>query len=117
MSRPEFQHTVGVTIANGESLSSSSGDLAGWRVGAIIPDAQWDTNAVTFQASHDGTVFHNLFDEATEYSIAGVTSLTWRTLDPAVILTPRYLRVRSGTAAAAVNQVGATVITLVLVPA
>jgi hypothetical protein len=106
--------TTTVTIGAGASLSGSTIDLAtlGNPV-AIITDAAWDTNAVTFQASVDGTNFFNLYKEATEYSLAGVTASTLHSLDMQAFAGLSHLKIRSGTAAAAVNQVDATVITLV----
>jgi hypothetical protein len=104
-----------VTIANGASLSGvaqllpTSGRLIG-----VITDAAWDTNAMTFQASVDGTTYVNLYNAGTEYSMAGVVASAYNAVNPDVFSGARYARVRSGTSAAAVNQVGDTVITLVM---
>jgi hypothetical protein len=106
---------ITVTIANGASLSGAGVILPDHgRLVGIITDAEWDTNAVTFQACVDGTNFFNLYDEGTEYSLAGVVASTYNRVDMNVFLGVRQVKVRSGTAAAAVNQVGATTITLVL---
>jgi hypothetical protein len=114
MSTPNLQSSKTVTVANGASLSGSSGLLEGaQRLLGIITDSAWDTNAVTFQGSVDGTNFFNLYKEGTEYSLAGVVASTYQALDPVVFLGVRAVKVRSGTAAAAVNQTGDAVITLV----
>jgi hypothetical protein len=104
-----------VTVANGASLSGAGQLLpTNGRLVAIIMDAAWDTNAVSFQVSVDGTNYFNLYDEATEYSMAGVTASTYRKIDWTVFQGARYVKVRSGTAAAAVNQVGDSIVTLVM---
>ena len=106
--------TTTVTIAAGASLSGATVDLdvLGNPV-AIITDAAWDTNAVTFQASVDGANFFNLYKEGTEYSLAGVVASAYNSLDIEPFTGLSHLKIRSGTAAAAVNQVDATVVTLV----
>jgi hypothetical protein len=104
-----------VTVANGASLSGAAQLLPNdGRLVAIIMDAAWDTNAVTFQVSVDGTNYFNLYNEGTEYSLAGVVASAYNAVDINVFLAARYVKVRSGTAAAAVNQVGDAVVTLVM---
>ncbi len=106
--------TTTVTIGAGASLSGSTIDLAtlGNPV-AIITDAAWDTQALGFQGSVDGTNFFPVYKEATEYSLAGVTASTYHSLDFQVFTGMSDLKVLSGTIAAAANQVDATVIKLV----
>jgi hypothetical protein len=113
---PNLVSTKTVTIANGAALSGASADLAGGALVAIIPDSAWDTNAVTFQASLDGTNWFNLYNGGTEYSLAGVVASAFCAVDPDLFLGARYVKVRSGTGAAAVNQTGAVVVTLVARP-
>ena len=104
-----------VTIANAASLSNAAQLLdRGGRLVAIITDAAWDTNAVTFQVSVDGATYFNLFNEGTEYSLAGVVASNYNAVDHIVFLGARYVKVRSGTAAVPAAQAGDTVITLVM---
>ncbi len=119
MGTPNFKNTSSVTIANGQSLSGASAQLAGTDVVGLVADAAWDTNAVTFQASYDGTNFFDLFSldvPPVELTLAGVVAQKWYPLDPSTFFGVSYIKVRSGTAGAAVAQNGATVITLVLRP-
>lgn len=113
---PEFVTTKTVTIATGTSLSAASADLKGTRVLAVIPDAAWDTQAMTFQVSNDGTNWFNLFQESVEYSLTGVVASNAYQLSLMAMLPWRYIKVRSGTSGVPANQVGDTVVTLVLSP-
>ena len=113
---PAPQGTTTVTILNGASLSGVA-DLR--TLGALVgiqPDAAWDTNIVTFQGSYDNAVWTNLRLFGVEVQIPGVVASSLEPVDPMYFLAPRYLKVRSGTAAAPVNQVGDTVITLICRP-
>ena len=110
-----FVATRNVTITNGTSLSGAL-DVADYTVVGVITDSAWDTNAMTFQASADGTNFFNLHNAGTEISFAGVTASKYNIIDPALMMGVRAIKVRSGTGAAAVNQVGDTVVTIVIKP-
>lgn len=105
--------TVTGTITNGQSLSGAIDLTAAGTPLAIITDAAWDTNAMTFQGSFDNVTYFNLREMGVEVSIAGVVASSMEHLDFAQFLGLRYLKVRSGTAAAAVAQVGDTVVTIV----
>jgi hypothetical protein len=109
-------HTV--TIATGASLSGASERLdPGVRVIGFITDSAWDTNVMSFQGSIDGTNFFNLnFKDASggEYATGSVVASTYTPVDIGTFFGLRYIKVRSGTSAAAVNQNGASVVTLVL---
>lgn len=108
--------TATVTIADTESLSDAA-DLSALGVPiAIITDAAWDTNAVTFQGSADGVTFSDLRATGVEVSIAGVVASSMEPLDPRQFLACQHLKVRSGTAGAAVAQAGDTVVTIVCRP-
>lgn len=105
-----------VTIANNASLSDAA-DLTGvGKVCAIITDAAWDTQAVTFQVSIDGTTYFNLsqFQTIAEYALAAVTASAYVPVDMALFYGARKVKVRSGTAGAAANQTSATVVTLAI---
>jgi hypothetical protein len=112
MPKKELRTTT-VTIGAGASLSGSTIDLdtLGNPV-AVIVDAAWDTQAMTFQGSVDGTNFFNLYKESTEYSLTAVVASTLHSLDMQAFAGLSHLKVRSGTAAAAANQADATVVTL-----
>lgn len=115
-----------VTIANGASLSdaevcglldAASGGY--YKLGelypvSITPDAAWDTNAITFQAAGPDGVFANVYDRDTmaEYSITGAVKQITYPIAWQNFLGACYIKVRSGTAASAVNQNGDTVLTI-----
>ncbi len=105
-----------VTIADSASLSGASATPDGG--GELIlmgfqTDSAWDTNAVTFQGLVPGGSFANVFGDTAEYSIAGVVASTFYAVDPLKFTAFESIKVRSGTSGSAVNQSGATVITLV----
>jgi hypothetical protein len=113
---PALLQEVPVTIADGVSLSGAA-DLTGRGTPvAVITDADWDTNAMTFQGSVDGVLYSDLRVAGVEVSIAGVVASSLEPLDPMRFLACRYLKVRSGPGAAPVPQVGDTVVTIVCRP-
>jgi hypothetical protein len=85
----------------------------------IITPAAWTAAAITFQASPDGVTYYDLWFNDAEYTIASATVATAAArsivLDPAVFYGIRYLKLRSGTSAAPVNQGAARTITLATV--
>ena len=113
---PAPQGATTVTILNGASLSGVA-DLRtiGVPVGLQM-DAAWDTNAVSFQGSYDGAVYTDLRINGAEVSLAGVVASSMEGLDPYSFMACRYLKVRSGTSAAPVNQVGNTIVTIIAKP-
>jgi hypothetical protein len=109
--------TATATIANAASLSAEV-DLGLGRslVGIIVPST-WTTAVLSFAASPtSGGTFYPLYNaagsEVVTGSIAGGTAV-WVALDPADFAGVRYLKVRSGTNAAPVNQAGADTLTLI----
>lgn len=108
--RPGFQQSVVVaTIPDDQSLSAGVklGNLA--PVALVIPSANWVAADITFQASFDGgTTWLNLFDSGsdTEITVQAAASrfigLLAAVADPLSGI--QWLKVRSGTSGAAVNQ-------------
>jgi hypothetical protein len=89
-------------------------DLASSRLALIVIPAAWDAAAITYQVSLDGVTYGNLYDGATETSIASASVVAGRVLrlplsEWAGI---RYLKIRSGTSAAPVNQVAERILSL-----
>ncbi|WP_156680260.1 hypothetical protein [Sphingomonas profundi] len=105
------------TIAAGTSLSPVV-DLAGERLHRIVVPAGWTAAAISFQSSSSGTTFADLFDVSGEVTLSTSIVAGGRAIvvDPAVFLGVRYLRLRSGTSAGAVNQAADRALTLVTVP-
>lgn len=99
------------TIANGASLSGAV-DLGRAVLSAVIMPAGWTAADLTFQVSADNATFVDLYDGNVERVVTGPAasralnlSLDWSAY--------RYVKVRSGTAAAAVNQGASRALTLV----
>jgi hypothetical protein len=91
-----------VTIANGASLSDAievgQSVVGGLQVPAI------DSAALTFQGSHDGVTYQNCHDSAgAEITIPASAGARFVTA-PAALNGVPFLKVRTGTAAAPVNQ-------------
>lgn len=103
--------TVTSVIADSASLGAAI-DCGGFSaLGVVIPSG-WDTNALSFQVSADGSTYVDLEDEnGNEYSIPGALASKAYPLDPPVFAGWRYLKPRSGTSAAAVTQSGAVTLT------
>jgi hypothetical protein len=111
--------TKTVTVTSGTSLS---GSMQVWDTSAAHPEglvalimpAAWTTAAITFQASADGTNFFNLFNTSgVEVTIAAPLASQFIPLDPADIISANYLKIRSGTSGAPVNQGADRIVTLV----
>ncbi len=108
--------TAQATIASGASLSDAV-DLGQARLWAIQMPAAWTAAVLTFQASLDGVNYFNLFDNTNvEVTWTVAASQFQYELFPAKWLAIRWLKIRSGTSGAAVNQGADRVLTVVAVP-
>lgn len=101
-----------VTIANGASVSSSA-YLDGAALLRIVMPSSWTAASLTFQVSADDSTWYDLYDANGEYTINTAAASRAIVLSPSDFAAMRYVRLRSGTAAAAVNQGGARTIELV----
>lgn len=108
--------TVVAMIANGASLSAAVTPGPGRYLFALLMPAAWTPAVITFQGSQDGSTFGDVYDgEGTEKSIAvGASRFVY--LDPAHFAGITTLKLRSGTAAAPVNQGAERAITLIMRP-
>lgn len=100
------ESTTGAKILSGASLSGSI-DLIGFLLAGIQMPTGWTAASITFQASVDGTTFQDVYDtEGNEYTIAsaGAAASRFIALDPRDFAGVRFLKIRSGSSAAAVNQ-------------
>jgi hypothetical protein len=107
--------TKTATIANGASLSGAV-DLGDNVLVRIIMPAEWTTAVLTFQTSDDGVTYAEALD--TYDALLSYNPLVGnaRPVEPVDFLGVRYLKVRSGTAASAVNQTAERIIKLVVRP-
>ncbi len=106
---------VSASIAAAGSLTPAI-DLGLYRLARIVMPSAWTAAVITFQTSPDGTNWNDLYDASgAEYTIQAAASRS--ILVPlSDFLGTRYLRIRSGTSAAAVAQSAGAAFTLVGVP-
>lgn len=109
--------SAAAVILNTASLSAAI-DLGDQRLHRIAMPAGWTAAGLTFQASADGVAFNDLYNDAGEYALSSSVVAAARSIvvDQAIFYGIRYLKVRSGPAAAAVNQGADRTLTLVTVP-
>lgn len=109
--------TMQATIANGSALSPAI-DLGLQRLHRIRLPAGWTAAGLTFQDSDDGVTFGDSYTDAAEYAVPSAVAAVGRSIlvDQALFYGIRFLKVRSGTSAAPVNQAADRVINLVTVP-
>lgn len=92
------------TIANGESLSGPIYTGNAVPVGLVMP-AGWTAAVITFQASADGgETWLDLFDTNDNEVSITVGASRHIALEGLPFASTQYLKLRSGTSAAAVNQ-------------
>lgn len=108
--------TASVTIASGASLSGAV-NLGDKVLVAIIISTDWTAAELSFQASDDqGTTWKDVFDDGNnEIKVASTSVAAARriSLDPSAFAGVDFIKVRSGLTAAAVNQDGDRILTLV----
>jgi len=93
-------------ILSGTSLSDglSFGLL---RMGALLIPSSWTTANLTFQSSMDMNTWGNVYDGAgNEYTVNITTPGQYLILDPSAFSMMAFLKIRSGTSSAPVNQSG-----------
>jgi hypothetical protein len=111
------QQTATATIANGASLSGAV-DIGGARLVALQIPPAWTAANITFTASTTlaGTYGPVRDVAGAELTLTGFAVNEVVYLSPAQTLGLRYIKVRSGTAALPVNQLGDRVLTLIVRP-
>lgn len=109
---------VQATIAPGAALAPPI-DLGRQRLHTITIPAEWTAAPITFRASHDGAMFHDLYDRDGEVTLSNTAVGPERSLavDVAVFFGIRFLQIRSGTSEAPVNQAAERSLGLQTVPA
>lgn len=110
-----FTETGTVTILNGASLSDAI-NLENRTLVAIIMPSTWTAAALTFQFSLDGVNYFNAYSLTAELTATTTPAIANSFINIARTATydsARYLKIRSGTAAAPVNQAADRVLTVV----
>lgn len=101
-----------VTISNGQSFSNVV-DIGNKTVIGIVMPGSWTAANLTMQVSTDGTTYNDVYDSAgTEKTYTAAVS-RYIIIDPADFIGAKYIKVRSGTAAATVNQGAERIIKLI----
>ena len=100
------------TIASSASLSGSA-DLGGTTLSGYIMPAAWTAADLTFQGSVDGANFSDIYDSFGNEVSHSVAASRFVALNPADFAGIRYLKIRSGTTGAPVNQAAERIVTLV----
>lgn len=104
-----------LTIAAGAALSDAANIGDGTVVGIYTPTG-WTAANITVQASHDGSAWFNVHDNAgTEVSISAAAD-RFNALDPDLLMGAHLVRLRSGTNAVPVNQVAARTLRIATKP-
>lgn len=102
------------SILNGQSLSGAI-SLGGVRLFGLVMPAAWTAAVVTFQASFDnGATWVSMYDASGNELSVTVGASRYVALDPVYFAAVPMIRLRSGTAAAPVNQGQDSPISLVL---
>lgn len=107
-SRVDYNATA--TILNGQSLSAPI-DLANHVLSCIELPSAWTAAVITLQVSSDGVTYRDLWDENGEVSFQAAANRSIR-LSSWGWFAIRYVKIRSGTAAAPVAQAADRVINL-----
>lgn len=97
---------IAYSIEADASLSGAIAILGAAPMAIVMPSA-WTAADLTFQVSHDGTNYYNLYYGGSEERILSPTAGTAVALDPGVFACWQYMKVRSGTSGTAVNQAAA----------
>lgn len=93
-----------VAIANGTSLTAAI-DLGTARLVGLIMPAAWTAASITFQVSHDGVTFVDLYNSSgTAVVLNSPAASRAYSLDASLFIGWRHMKVRSGLIGAAVNQ-------------
>ena len=108
---------VNITILSGASLSDVA-DIRGVQLVSIIMPAAWTAADLSFQSSEDNVTFNDVYDEydVETFFNAGASRFIGLKDNLNILIGANYLKVRSGSTSAAVNQGADRVITLLVRP-
>lgn len=104
--------TKTVVIANGAALSSAADLEGGSLVGIYLPTLT--SAAISFQVSADGTTYGDFYNSGGTEVTLGAASTGARFCQPPAGIEGGFVKVRSGTTGATVNQGAERTITLLI---
>lgn len=119
MAASDLSTSQDATIANAASLSGAI-NVSGYRLAAIVMPSGWTAASITFTGSRDGSAFLDVHDSGgaeLALTVAASRLVALTAVHAEALRALKLLKVRSGTAAAPVNQLAERTLTLVLVPA
>lgn len=99
------------TIGSGSALSSAV-DLGRTTLAGIVMPAAWTATNLTFDVSADNAVFVSLRASGAEVALT-VAANEGHSLDSSIMMSWRYVKLRSGPLGSPVNQTQTRVITLI----
>lgn len=105
--------SLDVVIAQSASLSGAIELPSATLLGLIMPSA-WSAADITYQGSNDGSTWYDLHSDTAGEVTSSVTAGKLVSVYPEDFIACRWLRLRSGTSAAAVAQAAARTITLIV---
>jgi len=108
--------TIAINTALSDAITLTDNVLC-----AVEFPGTWTAASLSFSVSWDGSTYTPLYIvssalAATEYAITSPAASITIALDPAIFASVRYVKLRSGTAAATVNQAAARSIRLITRP-
>lgn len=109
-------YVVTATVASGASQSGEL-NVGDWTYAGLVMPSEWTTADITFLVSNkSGGTFVPLYDDAgIEVTVKASQGTAVGLANAALALAPwRYVKLRSGTSASAVNQAGDRTIEVVL---
>jgi hypothetical protein len=107
------QTIIAVSIPSGTAIMATGVDIGGAGIVRILMPAAWTAAVLTAQVSSDDATYYDLYrEDGTEWS-AAVVAAHAVALDITLFTGMRFIKFRSGTGAAPVNQGGTRSLTLI----
>ena len=108
--------TIEASIAKDASLSSGVRLPAACYLSGIIMPGTWTAADLSFQGSHDGVTYYDIYDEYGSEVIVNADASRHIVLQPGIWSGTRFLKVRSGTTGTPVTQAAARTLNLIVRP-
>ena len=113
---------LAITISSGTSVSSGIEMMGYTPIALIVSNSTWSSAAISFVGCHDNTSFVPVYSDTAEVSISSALTkgmgktFSFRADYARVLGGYSFIKVRSGLAAAAVNQAKDVPMILVVAP-
>lgn len=100
------RNVVDARIADNGTLSTAIEIPPNQYLAALVVPAGWVAADISFQGSHDGTTFYDVYDEFDAEVVVQAAASRYIVLEPARFLCFGWIKVRSGTTGTPVSQTG-----------